>query len=115
VRFKTLFHINRDGQTSFEVLIDVFCRILSSATQDSDVVLLSPGTVLQNLSGGARMTSGSRHGPARSSQSRKADLEWVEDRSGVDPRLIQLVHLLARRAAQKAYVEMPEERRTPRS
>lgn len=61
------------------------------------------------------MTGRSRQEPIILHRSGKSELELKASVDGLDPRLIELVRLLARRAARKAYREMLEERSTPRS
>lgn len=57
---------------------------------------------------------GPKH-PAQSASIDKGPLELAVLDAGRDRRLVALIRMLARRAARKAYREMLEERRKPRS
>ena len=58
------------------------------------------------------MATGSRQQRQKFPRPDEPVLNLASCGSGPDPRLVRLVRLLARRAAQKAYLEMLEERRT---
>lgn len=56
-----------------------------------------------------------RKHPSRRVLREPAELKLRVGDASSDKRLVALIHMLARRAARKAYRKMLEERRTPRS
>ncbi|MFC0499908.1 hypothetical protein [Asaia krungthepensis] len=70
---------------------------------------------LQSASNGATMDHGNR--PKQKSALRLVEPELTLARrgDGPDPRMVELVRLLARRAAREVYEEQIKERRPPRS
>lgn len=70
---------------------------------------------LQLASNGATMDHGNR--PKQKSALRlvEPELTLLRRGDGPDPRMVELVRLLARRAAREVYEEQMKERRPPRS
>lgn len=61
------------------------------------------------------MENGNRQQRRRALRLVEPELTLVCSGDGPDPRLVEMVRLLARRAAREVYEEQQEERRRPRS
>lgn len=70
---------------------------------------------LQSASNGATMDHGNRPKQRSALRLIEPELRLVQRGNGPDPRMVELVRLLARRAAREVYEEQMKERRPPRS
>ena len=70
---------------------------------------------LQSGFNGAKMDAGNRQKRESALQFVQPDLQLRRCGQGSDPRLVELVRLLARRAARQAFEEQMKGRRAPRS
>lgn len=70
---------------------------------------------LQLVSNGATMNSGNRPKQRSTLRLNEPELTLLRRGDGPDPRLVELVRLLARRAAREAFEEQTKERQTTRS
>jgi hypothetical protein len=70
---------------------------------------------LQSASNGATMDHGNRPKHRSALRLVEPELTLVRRGDGPDPRMVELVRLLARRAAREVYEEQMKERRPPRS
>lgn len=70
---------------------------------------------LQLASNGATMNSGNRPKQRSTLRLNEPELTLLRRGDGPDPRLVELVRLLARRAAREAFEEQAKERQTTRS
>lgn len=70
---------------------------------------------LQLVSNGATMNSGNCPEQRSTLRLNEPELTLLRRGDGPDPRLVELVRLLARRAAREAFEEQTKERQTTRS
>ncbi|MGX8009706.1 hypothetical protein ACVDG8_012185 [Mesorhizobium sp. ORM8.1] len=68
-----------------------------------------------DLPNGATMNSGNRPKQRSALRLNEPELTLLRRGNGPDPRLVELVRLLARRAAREVFEEQTKERRTTRS
>jgi hypothetical protein len=71
--------------------------------------------ILQSAFNGANMESGNRQQRKTALRPDEPDLQLCRRGESADPRLVELVRLLARRAARQAFEEQMKGRRVPRS
>ena len=74
------------------------------------------GKILQSQGNGATMTDEGRYGQVRVLRLPKPELKLAtQNEAGCDPRLVELVRLLARRAARDWYEKQTKDRGRARS